>query len=249
MSAPLTGSGMKTISLTPAAAPPAAGWKAVGSALPADLTVDGLLAWLSTKMRDADGDIRARMDAMTSAKNREKQFDQVLSSLENAQKKDKLPDGSVAMDPPLDDPAAFRESDFYKSLDSDARKAIDEVLNGVQPPALVVTCDDLTTHAGSGSERHWNKGAVINADDAAYWSVTAATDGVTAVPGRMNKDALDKTVASLKDAITSIGSNDEVEMINLQAKISAAGQLSQLVSNMLATSHDTAKTIIGNTRG
>ncbi len=207
--------------------------------LPEHISLEGLVAWLGARMRQTDDAIRAKMKSMHGAKERQAEIQGVLSSL-NAAKTTDLGHGRVEAPAPLDDPEKFRASELYRTADDKTREAFDAFLASVEPRGFLVNAD---VTVGSVT---YKKGSVIPPEVANSIPVPDGT--FTELPPRIHKDHLESVTKSLSEALNASNATNEIEMIELQTQISARSQIIQLVSNMIASFNDSAKSVIGNSR-
>lgn len=216
--------------------------------LPANLGLDSLMAWLATKMRDSDADIRSKMADMGTRKELQTELNDLTIALRDSFSGADAGGGYLEVKPPLDNPAGIRNAQWYKALDTNTRSQIDAVLEKIGAPGYRVGIASVTIATADGSGKStYNKGDWLSREEGERLG-GAKAEGIYPVGARMHKDDIERAVASLGDISKSLSSNDEIQMIELQSKISARGQLLQLVSGMIGSFNQNAEKILGNMR-
>jgi hypothetical protein len=216
-------------------------------ALPGHLSIEGLVAWLSTKMKQTDEEIRGRMSEVNDQKDAEKKLHALISELQGCVKKDAA-GGMVDVPLDLGDKKKVHDSKLYKSLDAEGKQAIDALLDKVSHKFEVTENTMLPPGAGSGTPTFLPAGTVFDSGQYGEYTTRGLKDSQFKVlpDAKMSNDDLETSIKSLTEAASALGSNDEVNMIGLQSQISARAQLVQLVSNMISSVTDTNRSIIQN---
>jgi len=206
--------------------------------LPGELSLGEMMSWLSKRMQDSDGAIRSKMASVNARKVQGETLTAFIEALRSSRLKNAdAGDGCLKLEPPLDDLSKIRESDFYKSIAQEDRGPLDALLAEIQPAGYLLVAPGPWGPAGK---------VVRSPDELAGYGVPSSA--FVEIPPRMNKDKFEDAIQNLGDMGKTLGSRDEMEMIQLQSAISARGQLLQMVSNMIASFNSTADKIVGNVR-
>lgn len=191
--------------------------------LPPSLSMTDLVSWLSAHIRSTDTAIRNDMAGISSLKDRQSAISHLTSQLRNL----KLGAGSDGK-ATLTEESIQALKDMRDTMGPDAQKTIDGLLGAVEYP----------THSEPTTKDDPDAVAVeVPFSEPLYFKTVAD-------PPRITTTALDEGVKALGDAQQALSGESEIGMIRLQSAMSARGQLLSLVSNILASTNETAKGIV-----
>ncbi|MBL8714565.1 MAG: hypothetical protein JNL79_01140 [Myxococcales bacterium] len=192
--------------------------------LPPSLSMTDLVSWLSAHIRSTDTAIRNDMAGISSLKDRQSAISHLTSQLRNL----KLGAGSDGK-ATLTEESIQALKDMRDTMGPDAQKTIDGLLGSIEHP----THEEPTTEDAPGAY------PVLDAKGDIKGYLRTVED-----PPRITTTALDEGVKALGDAQQALSGESEIGMIRLQSAMSARGQLLSLVSNILASTNETAKGIV-----
>ena len=201
--------------------------------LPA-LGIAEMMEYLGDYLNKSDGDIRTQMNEIRDSKADSEKLGTLSTSLQNIiDKADK--DGWVRNP---DAVAATR-----------ALLGSDPTLLAHLPQPVRDALNQLGSHLGDTTTTYTmeppKSGDTFGPGDI---GTKYPVDKIVSVDAKVSKDDLDGAMNALKTQMGAMASSNELKVIQLQSAISARGNLLSMVSNMVKSFDDNAKSIVGNMR-
>ena len=198
------------------------------------LSVGEAMQYLGTYLGKSDREIRAKMEELQQSKQNGEKLGDKITTLQTIMR-NADGDGWVR------DPALVQKAhDLFKD---------DPQLLSILSPAARDALARLDSHYGD-TKIDFTAGftKLVGGSSGAETGKTGILGLPEVSDARVHKDDLDSTIKALTEQASQLSSSNELKMIQLQSAISARGNLLSMVSNMVKSFDDNAKSIVGNMR-
>jgi hypothetical protein len=215
------------------------------------LGINELMQYLSGYMNKSDADLRSKMADLKTNKDKAEQLGKITEMLNGLA--GKVDSGKIT------DPDSVKKvrdliaknPDLMKGLSADGLKALTELTAAAQVDVnCTVACGITNVPVDPGAYAD-ESGQIFNPDGSPIFTASGAPlfgEIKREETCSLSKDAVDAASKVIAQELSTNTSANELKMIELQSAISARGNLLSMVSNMVKSFDDNAKSIVGNMR-